>query len=349
MILNSELLREILYQIEIFVCMLFVNVIFVWAVCRGKSRSSLTVTMAHDILIGFLFSVMLAGGTVALYQVTGASDLTQASFYTEILLWLIPVLLNVIAQEYIFRGYAFSLLLEKYSPTAAVIVTSLIYIAMHPQHIMGGILPILNVAALGCLLAMLRYYTKGMLVPIMVHFFWNAIGGVVLGTIDLGGYPSIFTGALSVDGNVALGGGNFGFEASLITLIVTVLLIDLVSILIHDANNPEKVTFVFVRKKKVNVNKEVKIRTVITAKWKIEFSSVDTVSVQEHNAAVLAAQASIENRPTVAQIQPRDEFLKEASAENLTEIEDYGSIFDIRRETLENIFGPARDENKEIL
>jgi hypothetical protein len=292
---------------------------------------------------------MLAGGTVALYQVTGASDFSQGSFSADILLWLIPTLINVATQEYIFRGYAFSMLLKSYNPVVAVIVTSLIYLALHPHHIFGGILPILDLVAVGCLLSMLRYYTNGMLVPIMVHFFWNAIGGIVIGAVDLGGYPSIFTGAMVSDGNAVISGGNFGFEASLITLIVAALLIDLVSILIHDVHNPDAVTFVFVRKNKVKENKEVKIRTVTTAKWKINFSSTDAVSVQEHNAAVLAAKAAVENTPQEAQIQPLDEFLKEASTEVVEKIEAPGSIFDVRLAALETIFGPAREENKEIL
>jgi hypothetical protein len=144
----------------------------------------------------------------------------------------------------------FRLLQKNYNGIAAVVIPSLIYLALHPLHVSGGLISFLDIATAGFLLAMLRYHTNGILVPIIVHFFWNATTGLILGVTNLGDYPSIFSDTLVTSGNEILHGGTLGFEASAITLIVTALLIDLVSVLINDVRHPESVKYVFGGKKK---------------------------------------------------------------------------------------------------
>jgi membrane protease YdiL (CAAX protease family) len=269
---QTQLNEEIFRQLIIFCTMLIANNFFVWIIDRGKTHTILLPyhNFWHGLVVGVVFGVMWAGGAVALYQITGSSDLSDHSYYSGIWLWLIPVAINVITQEYIFRGYMYSLMQKNYNNIAAVVVPSIIYLILHPIHVSGGLISVLDVTTAGFLLSMLRYHTKGILVPIIVHFFWNATAGVVLGTIDLGGYPSIFMNSLVTNGNELLHGGKLGFEASAITLIVTALLIDLVSVLINDARHPESVKYVFGGKKKKS------------ADTKIEEDRPETLA--EHNA-----------------------------------------------------------------
>jgi membrane protease YdiL (CAAX protease family) len=256
---QTQLNEEIFRQLIVFVSMLISNTFFVWCVDRGKTRTRLVAKrkFLHDLIVGVAFGLMWAGGAVALYQITGSSDLSDHEYFSGIWLWLIPVAINVVAQEYMFRGYMFTLMQKNCNNVAAVVVPSIIYLILHPLHVSGGLIAVLDVTTAGFLLSMLRYHTKGILVPIIVHFFWNASTGVILGTIDLGDYPSIFMNSLVTNGNELLHGGKLGFEASAITLIVTALLIDLVSVLINDVRHPETVKYVIGGKKKAAASKRV--------------------------------------------------------------------------------------------
>ncbi len=87
------------------------------------------------------------------------------------------------------------------------------------------------------LASLLLIYTKSLLAPIIVHFVWNGIGGLVLGLVSLdSGYPSLWNSVMSR--NDLLSGGSAKLDGSMIVLFVNVLLIAFMSFQIKKKTHP---------------------------------------------------------------------------------------------------------------
>ncbi|MDR1028137.1 MAG: CPBP family intramembrane metalloprotease [Clostridiales Family XIII bacterium] len=230
---ENAALAELWFQVLSFVALLIVSTLFVWGVERGRLKTILSHRAPRDILLGVVLGCLWIGGTLGLLAITDSIEFGERRAVDLFLLWALAVLINAIIQEYLIHGYMFSLLRDKYGDIAAIAATSAIFAALNARALENGTISILFVFAASVFLALLRIHTKGLLTPIIMHFIWNAVGGLVIGGVLLGdNYPSIWTEALS--GIDLISGGNLRFEGSGLALLVTVVLIDLAVILIND-------------------------------------------------------------------------------------------------------------------
>jgi len=66
--------------------------------------------------------------------------------------------------------------------------------------------------------------TRSLLAPVAAHALWNVVGALFLGGVSLAGdYPCLYDAAFS--GNPLVSGGEYGFEASAVTLAANCLLL----------------------------------------------------------------------------------------------------------------------------
>ncbi len=79
-------------------------------------------------------------------------------------------------EEIVFRGVLYSQLRERMSAPAAIGLSAAVFAFAH--YDVGSLLPLF---ALACVLAATAEYTKGLLVPMLIHGLWNA--GSVVGTV----------------------------------------------------------------------------------------------------------------------------------------------------------------------
>ncbi|MGL4338496.1 MAG: lysostaphin resistance A-like protein [Turicibacter sp.] len=141
----------------------------------------------------------------------------------NLFIWIVSIFFNVAMQEIMVRGYMFSLLKREYNVSLAVIVTSVIFTAMHGGAFEAGAVAVLNVFTTSILLSVLLILSNGLLLPILMHFMWNMLGSL-LGIVSLASdYPSLYTSTIS--GNNILSGGNAGIEGSIIVLIINLLIL----------------------------------------------------------------------------------------------------------------------------
>ena len=85
---------------------------------------------------------------------------------------LVIALLPAISEEVLFRGVLQNMLLAKMrKPWLAILVTAIVFSAFHMQF-----LSFLPRVILGVILGVLYYQTKNLWVPIIFHFFNNALG-----------------------------------------------------------------------------------------------------------------------------------------------------------------------------
>ena len=156
-----------------------------------------------------------------------------------ILLWITSASINVVMQELLVRGYIYQLLKKDYNIFVAVLVSTVLFTAMHLGAFEAGFIPVVNVITM-CLFTTVLYETeRNLLAPIMAHAVWNIIGAIFLGCVNLAeDYPHMFT--LISSQNILLSGGEYKIEASIIVTIINILLTALFFIKLKFSNKYNK-------------------------------------------------------------------------------------------------------------
>ena len=174
--------------------------------------------------IGLGTGIIWLGVSLAILLGLGAMKIESTNDITYIGVWILAAFLNVIMQELLFRGYMYQLLKTKYNLPVAVIVTTLLFTAMHGGAFEAGVIPVLNVITMSLFVSVVLEYTGSLLAPILIHAVWNIIGAIALGGVTLADdYPSIFNSVVS--GNTIISGGIAKMEGSIIVLFLNVMLI----------------------------------------------------------------------------------------------------------------------------
>ena len=220
---NPALLR-LYWEIIPFIAIIGVTAFFVTKVSKKQVQVILTKHAKRDVLSGLVFGTFWALLASGLLAMTNTLKLTPNNTPSYLLVWLFALFCNAAMQELLVRGYIFSLIRHKFNVTAAIIVGSLLFVAMHGPNLGAYGLGMLNVITASFILGLLLVIFEGLLVPILVHFVWNVLLGVVLGSIVLADdYPSIYHAVFH--GSDVITGGTMAVEGSLITLVLNVLVL----------------------------------------------------------------------------------------------------------------------------
>lgn len=177
-----------------------------------------------DMAGGLLTAVLLYG---AGFGISCAAGWVQV----EAVRWSGPSLLNTLGlfflvavfEEVLLRGILLGKLLDGGMPKyAALLLSSVLFSAMHLFNPNFSWLPFLNILLAGILLGASYIYTRNLWFPIFLHWFWNWLQGPVLGYGVSGMQLSDPVLKLSFSGPDMLSGSVFGFEG---TLLCTLLMI----------------------------------------------------------------------------------------------------------------------------
>ena len=220
---NSAFLR-LWWEFIPLLALFLITGIFVWAVEKNKIKVPILKNPLRNTVLGMVLGCVWLGGTILVLSLIGDLTLGSKNDISYFAVWMLSVLLNVIMQEYLVRGYLFSLFREKYNTATAVIITTVLFMAMHGGVFEAGIVAVLNVITMSVFVSLLLIHAESLLAPIIVHFIWNGVGCLVFGVVSLADdYPSLWNCVIS--GNNFLSGGDAKIEGSIITLIMNGLLI----------------------------------------------------------------------------------------------------------------------------
>jgi uncharacterized protein len=176
-----------------------------------------------EILHGSLLALsLLAAGSLVLYF-TGF--ITWSFNHIGLIDFIFPLLIFIsvaIGEEMIFRGYVLNNMLYSFSPTVSLIFSAGIFALFHSMNPGISLLSILNIFAGGLLLGLTYMYKRNLWMPIGFHFAWNFMQGPVLGYPVSGlDFPSVLYQI--THGPEIITGGAFGFEGSILQLLVCIL------------------------------------------------------------------------------------------------------------------------------
>lgn len=130
------------------------------------------------------------------------------------------LLLAAMFEELAFRGYAFQRLLEAVGPLAAVLVFAGLFGVVHLTNPSATSLSTASTVLSGVLLAVAYLKTRGLWLPIGLHWTWNFLMGPILALpvsgIDFG--ATLLRARMS--GATWLTGGEYGPEGGVVVVVV---------------------------------------------------------------------------------------------------------------------------------
>lgn len=193
-------------------------------------RSPMAMGLAPQNSLADFLTGGLAGGFIFLCALGAAIFGGFAAFNPDfakvsmgaVALSMIGMTLAAAGEEVMMRGYVLQELMGKFSTTAAVVVSSLIFTALH-----GGALVQSNMAAIGALniflasvmLSFAYLATRTLWLPIGLHAGWNIMQGPLLGMNVSGNDFNAGWQPVTLSGSEMMTGGAFGFEGSVFGLI----------------------------------------------------------------------------------------------------------------------------------
>jgi len=165
-------------------------------------------------------------GTMAPAPSLLAEDLADVAPAWFLAMGLAITVLQVGAEEMLFRGWLLSSLQQKLGPALAVIVSALAFSAFHLLGGASSLLSLVNLVLGGIWFALLAQRSGGLIAPFLAHYGWNVTEDIGLGLVPNPGVGE-FGSLLNQDmvGAALWGGSDEGLNASIAMSVVLVALI----------------------------------------------------------------------------------------------------------------------------
>lgn len=132
---------------------------------------------------------------------------------------LLLFIIVAFTEEIAFRGYILNNLLQSTNKWLALGISALLFSLFHASNAGVSMLALLNIFVAGLLLGINYIFTRNLWFAILLHFSWNFFQGPILG-FEVSGLPLNGLFQQMLKGPELLTGGDFGFEGSLICLLI---------------------------------------------------------------------------------------------------------------------------------
>jgi membrane protease YdiL (CAAX protease family) len=178
--------------------------------------------------IGCLLGVLMMGGIFVLEYGLGYAERFWLGLSTGTVVWTIVssmafFVVAAIAEELLFRGYPFQVLMQGVTFLPATIIMALLFGAVHLANPNASALGFVNTALAAVLFSLAYMKTRSLWLPFGLHFSWNFAQTTVFGFPTSGIPFSGFRLFRSVqNGPEWVTGGSYGPEAGILATIALV-------------------------------------------------------------------------------------------------------------------------------
>jgi uncharacterized protein len=155
--------------------------------------------------------------------------------FREMFLLSVHYLFVAFGEEILFRGYILRNLLLTTNKPIALLVSSIIFAGAHAGNSHFGMIPFIDLTLFGLICGIAYLSTKRLWFPIAFHFSWNFIQSLV--GFNVSGQESYKVMKLEMHGADYITGGAFGFEGSILSLLLQAAL--LLAFLLYLKNNTQ--------------------------------------------------------------------------------------------------------------
>ncbi len=141
----------------------------------------------------------------------------------EVIISILIYAIVAIVEEVLFRGYILRNLMISFNKYIALIISSLLFSAMHGFNPNINLMGFTDLFLAGILLGVSYIFTKNLWFPIALHFSWN-LTQAFLG-FNVSGKKTYSIIEFKITENNLLNGGDFGFEGSVLSIIAQIIFI----------------------------------------------------------------------------------------------------------------------------
>ncbi len=141
----------------------------------------------------------------------------------EIFISTVLFLFVSIAEETVFRGYVLRNLLISFNKYVALIISAILFTALHLINPHINLIGAISLFCAGLLYGIAYIYTRNLWLPIAMHFSWNLFQTLM--GFNVSGHDIYSLIEFHATDNNWINGGSFGFEGSIISIGIQVLII----------------------------------------------------------------------------------------------------------------------------
>ena len=208
--------------------MTFFMIIMLWAFMKYIDKEPLiniglqVKGRLKDFNFGLLIGLLIMGFAYFFLLLINEIVFVNIDFNLNKVLLSIVLFMGVsVFEEIIFRGYVLKNLLESFNPYVALFVSSLFFSLIHGANPNVTLLGLSNIFLAGIFLGASYVFTKNLWFPIALHFSWNFFQTMFGFTVSGMDFYSIVQ--FEILENNYLNGGKFGFESSVLSLIIILI------------------------------------------------------------------------------------------------------------------------------
>lgn len=148
----------------------------------------------------------------------------EVTFIPEEILTMTALFLFVsLAEETVFRGYILRNLLISFNKYVALIISAILFTVLHLINPHINLMGAISLFCAGLLCGIAYLYTKTLWLPIAMHFSWNLFQTLM--GFNVSGHDGYSLIEFSLSDSHWINGGSFGFEGSIISIGIQVLII----------------------------------------------------------------------------------------------------------------------------
>lgn len=182
---------------------------------------------SRELGLGLLAGFLLISLVVALQWLLGGIAFrglaTHTEFWVLAAVWNLALLLPAAAgEELVFRGYPFQRLVEAWGQWPALVFLAAFFGAVHLENPSRTALSTFNTSLMGVLLGLAYLKTRGLWLPIGLHFAWNYSLGFLYSLPLSGLRLERVLWRVEGGGPGWISGGGYGPEGSLVCALIAI-------------------------------------------------------------------------------------------------------------------------------
>ena len=183
----------------------------------------------RNLMLGTLIGVILQTLTVLVIYLSNGFHVVAVNPVSFIIIPLTVAFSVAIFEEILIRGIIFRIAEEKLGSYISLILSAIIFGALHLMNKESSIISAACIAVEGGLLLGAAYiYSRNLWLPISIHFAWNFMQSGIFGAITSGNEKTNSLLTTQITGSKFITGGEFGpegtIQATLFCLIATMVL-----------------------------------------------------------------------------------------------------------------------------
>jgi membrane protease YdiL (CAAX protease family) len=172
------------------------------------------------IIVGTLIGAILQCLTILVIYFNDGFEIVSINPISNIIIPLTIAFTIAIFEEILIRGILFRILEEKLGSTISLLISAIIFGALHMANPNSTLISGLCVVMAGLLLGAAYICTRNLWFPIAIHFAWNFMQSGFFGAITSGNEKTTSLLTTKITGSQLITGGEFGPEGAIQSIIL---------------------------------------------------------------------------------------------------------------------------------